>query len=236
MTVPFDKNFVHDAWEKNKAEQGDLYHHPTEKGIIVKNIDLSSGKPLHGIHNEPEGKNTSAEKWLEAYIIQKAKHSNNYEESFELAGSKYRFLYSQLNFRSEGKNGSRPLDCLLFEPASCRFIIIELKIKRELKKAISELDYYAYKVDEIKNELMRVFELKGIPTIEGYIVWPANDRADNSKHDFGRWGLIEYSDDYGMIEHGRLIRPWEKYQSLGQKLEIRFVKKKPSEVFQSIEP
>jgi hypothetical protein len=234
MKIPFTKNNVLKASIQNKSEKGDWYHHPTEKDIKEKCIDLSCIKPLHERNNEPKGKNTSAEKWLEAYVIQLAKRERNYDGLFDLAGKKYRFLYSQFTFRSTDKHGPRFLDCLLFDPESNHLVIIELKADRALKKAVDELDYYAHKLDEIKDELIDIFELNGIPAIEGYIVWPRNDKGHNAKYDFGGWGLIEYSDDVGMVKNGKLIEPWEKYKHLGQvKKEsvIEFIKSRPSKIF-----
>ena len=234
VTRLFTKDFVenvHKAWEDNRKEIHNVYHHPKENGIVNKCIDLSCHKPLHDVRNEPKEKSDSSEKWLEAYIIQLAKRSDNYKATFELAGREYRFLYSQLQFRSMEKHNPRPLDCLLYEPTTNSLVVIELKAERVLKCAVKELDYYAVNVSKIKNELAHVFDdVDGVSTVEGYIVWPGKDNADNNRHNFGRWGLIEYSDKYGMVNNGKLVKPWDQIKKIGQELTMEFRRFKKSEI------
>lgn len=235
MTELFTKGLaenVRKAWEANKKEANNIFHHPTTNGVVQKCIDLSCNKPLTKIHTgENKPRSNSPERWLEAYVIQQAKQSKNYKGMFELAGNNYRFLYSQLKFPSVGKSEARPLDCLLYEPKTRRLVIIELKAERTLKCAVKELDYYAVKVNEIGNKLTCMFTLDGVSAVEGYIVWPGNKKADNSKLDFGGWGLIEYSDKYGMIKNGKLVKPWEK---CNQNQIIKFAKVKESKVIKQL--
>ena len=106
--------------ELNKDKTGDIYHHPSEKRIVRKCIDLSCQKPLHAIGNEP--KSFSEEKWLEAYLIRKAKENN---WILQLANRKFRFLYSQLNFRATGSKPPRPLDLLLYEQETNHLTVME---------------------------------------------------------------------------------------------------------------
>jgi hypothetical protein len=70
---------------------------------------------LPNIENEP--KFDSREKWLEAYIIELAKHSNQYQDPLQLPGAsnRYHFLDSQRNFKRDINNKARPLDCLHFQ-------------------------------------------------------------------------------------------------------------------------
>jgi hypothetical protein len=218
--------------EANKKETNNVFHHPTTNGVVQKCIDLSCNKPLTKIHtSEHKPKSNSPERWLEAYVIQQAKQSNNYEGVFKLAGNNYRFLYSQLKFPSSGKDKARPLDCLLYEPKTRRLVILELKAERVLKFAVNELDYYASQVNKIRNKLASIFTLDGVSAVEGYIVWPGNKKGDNSKFDFGEWGLIEYSDKYGMIKDGKLVEPWKKCK---QNPMIEFVKVKESRVTKAV--
>jgi hypothetical protein len=235
MSAPFTKEVVKKAWKKNWEETDNIYHHPREKDVIDKCIVLSCRKPLTKKHEpEDEPQSCSSEKWLEAYIIQLAKRSNNYKHTFELAGNSYRFLYSQLNFRKMGKNGARPLDCLLYEPATHNLVIVELKATRQQRdKAIKELDYYSVEVLKIKDELGEIFDLDSVRGIKGYVVWPGDDKFRNKTLDFGDWGLIGYSDDkYGMIENGELMEPWKKFKSFGQKLTLKLTKYQDSKVKQ----
>lgn len=221
---------IHEAWKANRNEIGDVYHHPTENGIVEKCIDLSCRKPLHAIGSEPNS--DSSERWLEAYIIQLAKHSNNYREPFNLSGieNKYKFLASQMKFESYEDSPARPLDCLLYDVSTNHLIIMELKANRALRTAVKELNYYAGEVIKIKNGLVLVFDLNNVSAVEGYIVWPENENADNSKKEFGRWGLIEYSGKSGMIKNGNLVKPWEQFKIFGHKLTMKFSKIKNSEV------
>lgn len=225
MTILFDENLtknVHDAWEANRNETDDVYHHPTTNGVVRKCIDLSCNKPLtkaHSSANKP--KSESPERWLEAYVIQQAKRSNNYTGTFALASNNYRFLYAQLKFPRKGNNQARPLDCLLYEPETRHLVILELKAERVLKLALEELDYYAHRILEIKGELTRVFDLEEVTAIEGFIVWPGKKRGDTSKFDLRGWGLIEYFNESGMIRDGKLINPWD---TSGENQAIEFVK------------
>ena len=243
MATPFTKDLaenIHKAWEANKKEVDNVYHHPTTNGTVKKCIDLSCNKPLTKVHtSENKPKSNSPERWLEAYIIQLAKQSNNYKEPFELVDKEHnlvavtelncRFLYSQLKFRRTEDSGARPLDCLLYEPATHHLIIAELKATREERsKAIEELDYYAEKIYGNKDELAKIFPfIDNVIDVEGYIVWPENKRNANIELNFGGWGLIEYSDKHGMIKHGKLVKPWEQ---CNQNQIIEFVKVKESKV------
>lgn len=214
FTKPFARR-VRDAIKLNKIESGDVYYHPSEKRIIKKCIDLSCQKPLHDADNKHPKSSWSEEKWLEAHLIRKAMKNNR---ELELAGRKYHFLYSQLNFRGKPP---RPLDLLLYEPAVHHLVIMELKVRRELGRAKEELDDYSKKVSSLKEEVAEVFGLGIISGVRGYIVWPRNKRADNNKHDFGPFGVIEYT---------KVDKPWIKYIELGEDLIINFDCVRESEV------
>lgn len=207
------------ALELNRNELRDVYYHPSESKIVGKCIDLSCQKPLHASDNE-HPRSFSEEKWLEAYLIRQAKKN---DWMLELANKRFQFLYSQLNFRGTGTTNPRPLDLLLYEPSTCCLVVLELKVKRELDKAKNkELEYYTEKVGEIKHEIADVFHLTKILGVQGYIVWPKNERADNNRHDFGHFGVIEYP---------RIASPWERFKELGEALRIDFVCiKEPPEV------
>lgn len=236
MTVPFTEKFVRQAWEANREESDNVYHHPREKKVVKKCIDLSCRKPLteeHKPSNKPES--GSPEKWLEAYIIQLAKRSNNYRKMFELAGGHYHFLYSQLNFRETASSKARPLDCLLYEPATHNLVVVELKATRKQRNdAIKELDYYAKEVLKIKDDLREIFGLEGVRGVEGYVVWPGDDKFRNKTLSFGGWGLIGYSDTHEMVKNGKLVEPWKQFKSLEQILTIKFIKFQPSKVIKQL--
>ena len=151
FTKPFARR-VKDAIELNRVEKAEVYHHPSEKKIVRKCIDLSCQKPLHDASGEHPKSSMSEEKWLEAYLIRKAMKNNR---MLELAAREYYFLYSQLNFRGKPP---RPLDLLLYEPRMHHLVIVELKVKRELGRAIEELDDYSKKVSNLKEEFTEVFD------------------------------------------------------------------------------
>ena len=237
ITVPKKLvKYIHIARDLNREEGGDVYHHPTENGLVKKCIDLSCKKPLTRVHtssNKP--KSGSSERWLEAYIIQLAKLSDNYKKPFKLVDKEHNlvdqaemsccFLYSQLKFGKTEDDGARPLDCLLYEPSTSHLIILELKATRkERGKAIGELEYYAKKVYQDKDELAEIFGYSGgVKAVEGYIVWPGNDKFNNKTPlDFGGWGLIGYSDPYGIITNGSLVKPWDQFKDYKNKLTIDF--------------
>ena len=196
------------AIKLNRNETDNVYHHPTESRIVKKCLDLSCKKPLHAVGNIPQL--PSEEKWLEAYLIHRAKRNN---WVLELANKRFRFLYSQLNFRGTVSERPRPLDLLLYEQETHHLIVVELKVKRELGVAKKELGYYCEQVSSLKDEIAGVFDLGKVSGVRGYIVWPGNERADNNKHDFGPFGVIEYT---------KIDRPWIKYIELGEDLIINF--------------
>jgi hypothetical protein len=214
--------WVRCAIELNRDETGDIYYHPSEKRIVLKCIDLSCNKPLTEVHTaENKPKSRSAERWLEAYLIWRARRNC---WILELANERrFRFLYSQLKFPQEGIKKARPLDLLLYEQEIGHLVVMELKAARVLGKAKDELDDYVTRVDELKDKIADVFKLGQISGVKGYIVWPENERPANKKHDFGKHGLIEYTSPHGIIKNGKLVEPWEQFKKLGESLAIEFV-------------
>lgn len=53
LTPEFARRVIR-AIELNRDEPGDIYHHPSEKAIVPKCIDLYCHKPLHEIGNKPK--------------------------------------------------------------------------------------------------------------------------------------------------------------------------------------
>jgi len=184
---------IHEAIAKNKPKMGDIYYHPAYSRMVPKCIDLSCQRPLHAAGSahfkEPEPEKLE-EKWLEAYLIQQAKKNG---WILELCGKEYQFLFSQLNFKSEG-NGipARPLDLLLYDPDACCLVVLELKVIRQLIRAKEELKYYTGKVRECQGRIADVFRLGEVRYVVGYIVWPGSERSRDDKHEFGKYGVMEY--------------------------------------------
>lgn len=217
----YNKEIVEKARLANQTEKGNVYHHPTQTHVIKKCIDLSCRKPLHDIKNKP--KSDGSEKWLEAYVIQLAKHSNQYQSPFQLTGvsNLYYFLDSQRNFESDINSPSRPLDCLLFEPETHNLVVIELKADRKQRKtAIDELKHYTKKIFEIKDEIADVFNLGIVSAVEGYIVWPGDDMYRGTPLPLEDWGLIGYTANK-IVNHGKLTNPW---------ISLMFTKYQPSKL------
>jgi hypothetical protein len=186
---------------------------------VVKSMDLSMPHPLCEVNSRPGS--PSAERWLEAYLIRRAKSSN---WILELANKRgFQFLYSQLKFRGTGVKKPRPLDLLLYEQEIGHLVVMELKAERVLGKAKEELDDYVIRVDELKDEIADVFKLGRISGVRGYVVWPANEKSDNIKRNFGTHRVIEYTSPHGIIKNGKLVKPWEKFRELGGHLTINFV-------------
>lgn len=217
----YNKEIVKKARLANLAEKGCVYHHPTEKDVVKKCIDLSCRKPLHDIENRPES--DGSEKWLEAYVIQLAKHSNQYKSPFQLTGveSHYYFLDSQRNFKRDINSHARPLDCLLFEPETHNIVVLELKADRNQRMiAIEELAQYTKNIFDIKDEIAEVFNLGEVSAVEGYIVWPGDDKYRGRPLDFDGWGIIGY-DANEIVKQGKLTEPW---------ISIIFKKYRPSKL------
>jgi len=202
---------IQEAISRNKGEKDDIYYHPAYSRMVLKCIDLSCHRPLHAAGSrhfkEPESKK-SEEKWLEAYLIQQAKKNG---WILELCGKKYKFLYSQLNFKSEGEADPRPLDLLLYDPQCRSLVVLELKVTRQLKRAKEELQYYTKKIRESKGRIADVFHLPSDLSVLGYIVWPSNARGRQLK-----------LDDWGLIEYPWMAAPWAKFKETDRKPIIHF--------------
>ena len=213
---------VRDALERNRDKPGNIYYHPTEGGVIEKCISLSCQKPLHDAKEAHPKDSSSEERWLEAYLIQQAKKN---DWMLEMAGKKWKFLSSQFKFREAGEKAARPLDLLLYEPDTYKLVVLELKVERELAKAKQELGDYCGRLNGgLKDEIAQVFGLERVSGVQGYIVWPKNEAADNAKHDFGMFGVIEYP---------KLSNPWDEYKKLGENLVIEFTCVKPPDLVEN---
>ena len=180
---------------KQNAETtaSNIYYHPTEGGVVPKCIDIICKKPLHDA-GDPHPTSSSPEKWLEAYLIRKAK-ANHW--ILELDGHELQFLYSQLQFRGTGSDNPRPLDLLLFERDTGCLVVMELKVNRALTTAKRELCYYCKRLNDsmIQAGLKDIFSLgETIRGVKGYIVWPQKKRQDiEHSNDYGSFGVIEYT-------------------------------------------
>ena len=222
---PFSPELIQRARElnKDKSISGDIYFHPTESNIVVKSIDLSMRHPLCGVNTRP--RSSSEERWLEAYLIRKAKRNN---WMLEFANERYELLYSQLKFRSEQKTPGEEhtlLDLLLCDEYKKNLVILELKSKRELKKAKEELCTYNRKISECKDGLIEAFALDKNIGIFSYIVWPASSREGKWSQDLGKhlgdYGLIEY-------EYDKSQKPWEAFRK-DEDFNIKFTYRKPAQ-------
>jgi len=133
---------------------------------------------------------SSVERWLEAYLIQKARENDWY---ITLAGCNYQFLYSQLKFRLNKSTGTVPtLDLLLYEPKNRHLVVIELKrAKSQSSKSKAEAELVAYltelKPDRIRRELSDAFDLGNIVGVKGYVAWP-KEKIDQPWEDFRKLG------------------------------------------------
>lgn len=90
LVAPNFVNQIKRAKELNDREKQDVYHHPTERGIVKRSIDLASPKPMAGAGSGP--KSSSKERWIEAYLIQEAKQ-NSWMLGF--GEKQYKVEYSQ---------------------------------------------------------------------------------------------------------------------------------------------
>lgn len=195
-----NKKLVKTARLQNESNPVTTYSHPTSTRIRNKCIDLSCKKPLHDVKVKcftESSSDSSVERWLEAYLIQKAR---KHDWKITLAGCNYQFLYSQLKFRLDKTTGKVPtLDLLLYEPKNRHLVVIELKrAKSKSSKSTAEAELVAYltrlKTDKIKRELEDAFGLGNIGDVKGYIVWPKV----------------------------KIERPWEVFRKLGNYPEIQF--------------
>ncbi len=127
--------------------------------IIVKTMDLRLVHPLCEVNSRPKGK--SEERWVEAYLIKRAK-KNNWQ--LEIAGKTCRFLSSQFTFRAspsleiEGKQ-HRHVDLLFYDNKEQCLVVLELKkqtdkskekIKIKIKKIKKKKKKNAQVIDRIK--------------------------------------------------------------------------------------
>jgi hypothetical protein len=186
-----------------------IYYHPREGGVLAKCIDVSCKKPLHDA-GDPHPASSSPEKWLEAYLIRKAK-ANHW--ILDLDGHEFQFLYSQLQFRGTESDKPRPLDLLLFERDTACLVVMELKVNRALTTAKRELCYYCGRLNDsiIQSDLRDIFGLgKTIRGVKGYIVWPQKKQQGVEDHnEYGPFGVFEYT-------------PWLDSNVLSKTLKVKF--------------
>jgi len=203
-------NHVKAALKQNaEMTAGNIYYHPREGGVLAKCIDISCKKPLHDAGNTHPA-SSSPEKWLEAYLIRKAK-ANHW--ILDLDGHEFQFLYSQLQFRGTESDKPRPLDLLLFERDTACLIVMELKVNRALTTAKRELCYYCKRLNDsmIQADLKEIFRLeKNIRGVKGFIVWPKKKRQDiKHENNYGPLGVFEYT-------------PWLDSKVLNSTLKVKF--------------
>lgn len=204
---------------EDKKIYGDLYFHPRESGnkIIVKTIDLSRTNPLCEVNSVLSDKRDWEERWVEAYLINKAKN-NGWE--FDLAGKKYRFLASQFTFR--GRKEHRHVDLLLYDEEEGCLVVLELK-KRAVISSLDAQEELEIFMDEIKrlinkentafNKAFNLEVAKNADVI-GYIVCPKSDRVIQ-KRALGEFRLIQYT------------KPWKNFEDVkesGKKMKIEFTR------------
>ena len=209
---------------KNRKISGDIYFHPKESGnkIIVKTTDLNQRNPLREVNSKaPDGQDWE-ERWIEAYIINKAKR-NDWE--LDLAGRKYRFLASQFTFRAslnleKGMVKHTHVDILLYDKEEGCLVVLELKkqaivssveAKEELEIYVEEIKRLIKKENTAFNKAFNLDVAKGAEVI-GYIVCPKSDRVIQ-KQALGEFRLIQYT------------KPWKNFEDVkkfGRKMKIEF--------------
>ncbi|MFC1914212.1 hypothetical protein ACFLXF_02950 [Chloroflexota bacterium] len=208
----------------NKNISGDFYFHPTERKIVVKSIDLSLPNTLCEVNRRPisrlneKNRQFCEKRWIEAYLINQAKHN---DWKLKLEKNEYEFLLYQLKFRRgfiKGERQEKILDMLLYNDEKQCLVVLELKIQSDISVMNTTNIELADLVTKLKavaetGEIAEAFGLGEIKGIFAYLVWPENDM----KHDFGKYGLIEFE---------KIENPWELYKERGKDLEVRFNSKK----------
>jgi len=219
---------IQQAIELNNVETGKIYHHPTPTTIIEKTIDISSKNPLCGIDSVPRGEQNWGERWVEAYLINKAKNNG---WKLDLAGKKYRFLASQLTFRRHPEwKGTKHVDLLLYDEKNKNLVVLELKADSDsFRTASQELTVYTEELKRLfiengdeKDGALKAFDLQVVEGIIGYIVCPKNENDLYKSPNTDPFGLYEFSCRYPIIMNGKLVDPWNTYQELGSALIITF--------------
>lgn len=216
---------------ENKKISGDLYFHPAESDnkIIVKTTDLNQRNPLREVNSKTPDKQDWEERWIEAYLMNKAKKS---DWELDLAGKKYKFLASQFTFRAspnleKGRRKHTHVDLLLYDEEKGCLVVLELKKQAVVSglEAQEELEIY---VEEIKRLIKKentafnkAFNL-GVAEdadVIGYIVCPKADRVIQ-KRALGEFRLIQYT------------KPWKNFVDVkesGSKMKIEFTRPPNSE-------
>jgi len=225
---------IQKAIEFNNVETGKIYYHPTPTTIIEKTIDISSKNPLCGVNSVPKGKQNWGERWVEAYLINKAKNNG---WKLDLAGKKCRFLASQFTFRRHPEwKGTKHVDLLLYDEKNRNLVVLELKADsesfptalRELRTYIEELKRLFIEDEDEKGGALKAYNLESVKDVIGYIVYPRteNDSPIEEKNfpKYEPFGLMEY------------IKPWgnnfDRVRKSGKDMEINLTCRKPGKTIE----
>jgi hypothetical protein len=199
----------------------DFYFHPQQSGneIVVKTIDLFLVNPLCKFNNEPQG-NRWEERWIEAYLINRAKENN---WRLEIDGKTYRFLASQFTFQKRPEwDGPKHVDLLLYDQDK-NLVILEIKAdSASFPTAIKELQSYNKELKRLfiededeKAGALKAYDLEVVKDVIGYIVYPSTREVPAIKPEdyrkYDPFGLIEYDKPWGnsfdqVKEFGRTMR------------------------------
>ena len=182
------KQNYENACRKNK-NQHESYYCATSTGVTERSLDLNSEfvfltPGLNGNKN-----NVIKEAKLQAFMVKEA--LKNDDHLLPIMGKKWRLLDAERNFAkadlsNDGK-GQR-LDLLAYEEQTQSFIVLELKVERDLATAGPELRRYTSTIGGQIKKANAIYSVNA-QNVVGYIVWPWN--AKPRKND-NPWGLIEY--------------------------------------------
>jgi len=237
FTPSYIRRIIQERDRNMKTEFPDyIYRHPAASETVVKTIDLSLTTPLCGINSKPTRNQNWQERWVEAYLINKAK-KNNWELS--LAGKECSFLASQFTFRENDDlkiDGTqhRHVDLMFYDKENKHLVVLELKSNANpssLYEAKQELTIYrkelcrllkAEKTKDGKNAFCEAFGLGTVKNVIGYIVYPRTEKESPIKEkDFDKY------EPFGLMEY---IKPWNKFDEVeksGRNMTINLTCSKP---------
>ena len=188
--------FYKKAHEKNSAKSA-FYFCATSKGITPRILDYASESAFC---QKPRKKDTNKKYYeykLQAFLVKSA--MSNPEHLLPIPNKEWILLDAERRFDDSDLVGlageGKRFDLLAYEKASSRYIILELKVDRDLAKAKKELTRYTEVIDKYLTSANKFYSVENkidAKNVKGYIVWPC---CDNPKKNNTPWGLIEYDEN-----------------------------------------
>lgn len=171
---------------KNEKSEDSKYYLVSKENEAERNLDLDSEYVFCMNPETKKKKNNLSEYRFQAYMIKKAKMNKS---KLPISGKNWVLIDAERNF--SGKGAYRKPDLIAYEKESNSYVILELKPKRILKLALSELQSQRIR---LANEIIGANTVYNRnverENIQCFLVWPAAEKS-RWNNDFKGIGVIE---------------------------------------------